>query len=220
MAAPQNYAIVIFPGFQALDAFGPIDALNCLSRRTKINFSIIARTLDPVPTGSPSPADNPFNSNCSQSIVPTHTFDSLPYDGKIDVLLVPGGMGTRHEESILPVIDFLGKIYPSLGYLVTVCTGSEVFARTGLLDGRRATTNKMRFESVEALRPQVEWVRKARWVVDGNIWTSSGISAGIDVTLAFFEKHYGRERALEIARVLEYEWHQDADRDPFYRPAE
>lgn len=136
------------------------------------------------------------------------------------MLLVPGGMGTRVDETIKPVIDFVGRIYQSVGYVVTICTGSGVIARAGILDGRKATTNKIRFESMEALRPQVEWVRKARWVVDGNIWTSSGISAGIDVTLAFIEKHYGREVALEIAKNLEYEWHEDADRDPFYRPSE
>lgn len=57
----------------------------------------------------------------------------------------------------------------------------------------------------------MEWVRKARWVVDGNIWSSSGISEGIDVMLAFIEKHYGRKMALEIERRLEYEWHEDAN---------
>lgn len=107
-----------------------------------------------------------------------------------------------------------------MGYVVTICTGSGVVARAGILDGKKATTNKIRFEFTEALRPQVNWVRQARWVVDGNIWTSSGISAGIDVTLAFIEKHYGRDLALEIAKYLEYEWHQDADRDPFYQPSE
>lgn len=129
-------------------------------------------------------------------------------------------MGTRTDETINPVIDFIRKIYPSVGFVITICTGSGVIARAGILDGKRATTNKMRFGSTAALRPQVQWVRQARWVVDGNIWTSSGISAGIDVTLAFVEKHYGRQLALEIARVLEYEWHEDADRDPFYRGEE
>lgn len=136
------------------------------------------------------------------------------------MLLVPGGMGTRSEETIKPVIEFLRRFCsPDGPYVVTICTGSAVLARTGVLDGRRATTNKIRFESTAASRPQVEWVRKARWVVDGNVWTSSGISAGIDVTLAFIQEHYGRETALETARVLEYEWHEDADRDPFYQPS-
>jgi transcriptional regulator GlxA family with amidase domain len=213
---PINYAVALFPGFQALDVFGPLDALNILSRWKGINLSVIARTLEPVSTRVPDADKFPVTSNFYESIVPTHTYDNPPVD--IDILIVPGGRGTLDKANIDPVIEFVAATYPTVRYLVTVCSGSSVAARAGILDGKKATTNKMRFQSIAAERPQVNWVRKARWVVDGNIWTSSGVSAGIDTILAFIEAMYGRESAVTTARIMEYAWHDDATNDPFALP--
>ena len=99
--------------------------------------------------------------------------------------------------------------------MVTICTGASIAAWAGILNGRNATTNKIRFHNIAAERPQVNWIRKARWVVDGNIWTSSGIAAGIDTILAFIEAMYGRESAVRTATIMEYEWHEDSTDDPF-----
>jgi transcriptional regulator GlxA family with amidase domain len=146
--------------------------------------------------------------------VPTHTFSSVL---ELDVLLVPGGFGTRllDSEPIKEAIKFIADIYPSLKYLIAVCTGSALVARTGVLDGRRATTNKRAFKEVTEWRESVEWVAKARWVVDGNIWTSSGVSAGIDVILAWIGKVYGEEVAKGITVGIEYTRNEDAGDDPF-----
>lgn len=84
-----------------------------------------------------------------------------------------------------------------------------------MLDGRRATTNKMAFRDMVALRAEVEWVPRARWVVDGNVWTSSGVSAGMDVTLAWIGEVFGKEKADGIADWIEYTRHEDASVDPF-----
>lgn len=84
-----------------------------------------------------------------------------------------------------------------------------------MLDGKRATSNKMVWREMSALRPEVEWVARARWVVDGNIWTSSGVSAGIDVTLAWIGEVFGKEKAKGIADWIEYSRHEDPDVDPF-----
>lgn len=227
----MHYAIALFPGFEALDAFGPLEILNTLSKQTAIELSVLAATREPVSTRSPDPAAAARGSVCSQEIVPTGTFDdflalapdarSSSGEGKrkreIDVLIVPGGAGTRFPEIIQPVIDFVRGVYPSLRYAVSVCTGSGVFARTGILDGKRATTNKLRWGDIIALRTEVDWVRNARWVVDGNVWTSSGVSAGIDVTLALTREVYGSDVAVEVARVIEYVWDggDDGTRDPF-----
>lgn len=203
--------MVLFPGFQALDAFGPLDALNLLSFHRQISLSVIAESLEPVSTRLAGASGNPTNSACEQRVVPTHTFDNVP---SLDVLIVPGGVGTR-QPGIRSVADFVAKIYPSLQYLIAVCTGSGVVAMAGILDGKRATTNKNRFQVTAAYGPKVEWIWHARWVVDGNIWTSAGISAGIDVTLAFLEKTYGRELATTITNSLEYDRHENSDWDPF-----
>lgn len=84
-----------------------------------------------------------------------------------------------------------------------------------MLDGKRATTNKMAFREMSALGSGVDWVPKARWVVDGKIWTSSGVSAGIDVTLAWIGAVYGEELAQRIADYIEYCWQKDPSLDPF-----
>ena len=90
-----------------------------------------------------------------------------------------------------------------------------LFAATGLLDGHRATSNKLIFKQVRKSAPKVEWIPSARWVEDGKFVTSSGVSAGMDMALALIAKLRDRNTALRVARRAEYEWHEDADRDPF-----
>jgi transcriptional regulator GlxA family with amidase domain len=112
------------------------------------------------------------------------------------------------------VIESTKNVYPSLKYLITVCNGSVLVARAGVLDGKRATTNKSAWKLTEE-RPQVNWVSHARWVVDGNIWSSFGISPRLDVTFAFISTVYGATVAEEVANMLEYERHTDPSWDPF-----
>lgn len=88
--------------------------------------------------------------------------------------------------AISAAVQFVKDTYPKLRYLNTICTGSALLARTGILDGRRATSNKAFYKIVTAERPAVNWIPKARWVVDGNIYTSSGVSA-LNVLLILFE---------------------------------
>ncbi|KAF2733764.1 class I glutamine amidotransferase-like protein [Polyplosphaeria fusca] len=134
----------------------------------------------------------------------------------IDVLVVPGGLGTREAANIAPVIEFVRRVYGTgLQYLLTVCTGSAVVGMAGVLDGRRATSNKKAFTWVKEVAPAVQWVPKARWVVDGNVWTSSGISAGIDLIYAWVGEVWGEEVADLIADSSEYERNRDASGDRF-----
>ncbi|KAI0133876.1 ThiJ/PfpI family protein [Xylariales sp. AK1849] len=203
---PLKYGVVVFRGFQALDVFGPLDILNLLSASKPLKLSIIAASLNSVSTALTS-------TGFGQSIVPTHTFQDAPAD--IEVLLVPGGLGTREYDDIAPVIDFVREVYPKLRYLLTVCTGSVLVAKTGALDGRRATSNKRAFKWAKEQGPNVNWVVEARWVVDGNVWTSSGISAGIDMMYAFVADQYGHETAEELANKSEYRRSTDPTDDPF-----
>jgi transcriptional regulator GlxA family with amidase domain len=99
--------------------------------------------------------------------------------------------------------------------VATVCTGSLLLAKTGLLDGRKATSNKRVFQLVANSAPKVNWIAKARWVEDGKYFTASGVSAGMDMALAVIARLCSREKSLELARRAEYEWHEDASRDPF-----
>ncbi|KAF2821863.1 DJ-1/PfpI family protein-like protein [Ophiobolus disseminans] len=215
---PSKIAILLFPGFQLLDAAGPLDAFNLLSNQHTLTLYILAATLDPVSTQHWQLDEQ--GSNVAPSIVPTHTFADAPTD--IDMLLLPGGMGARGpkgEENTGAVVQYLKTLdlsgAGSIKHVLTVCTGSEVLARTGLLDGRNATTNKRAFNDVKAKHPQVNWVAKARWVVDGNIWTSSGISAGMDLAFAWMSEVFGEEVAAYVADRSEYERNVESGNDRF-----
>lgn len=101
--------------------------------------------------------------------------------------------------------------------VMSVCSGSALLAKAGLLDGRKATSNKRYFSIASDQGPKVNWIRQARWVDDGDRVTSSGVSAGIDMALAVVGRLYGTKTAETIADSCEYQWHRDADNDPFYR---
>ncbi|KAL1799607.1 hypothetical protein ACET3X_003644 [Alternaria dauci] len=215
---PQKIGVVIFPGFQLLDWAGPLDAFNILSSSHTLTLCTIAYTLDPVPTQNSM--QDQQGSLFSQSAVPTHTFENAPDD--LDVLLLPGGLGARGPDSdawMKPQVEYLKRLdlsgKGSIKWILTVCTGSEILARTGLLDGRRATTNKRAFNVVKAQHPNVEWVAKARWVVDGNIWTSSGISAGMDLAFAWMAEVFGEETAQFVADRSEHERNVDSGNDRY-----
>ncbi|TFK81226.1 class I glutamine amidotransferase-like protein [Polyporus arcularius HHB13444] len=219
MPAPSKAGILLFPGFEPLDVFGPVEALQMLSHAVKFDLVWIGPTLDPVSTAPKDlMANDPTFKNQGSSIdtrvVPTHTYDSPPDD--LEVLLVPGGLGTReHWPSSAPAVTFIEKTYPKLKYLITVCTGAGLAARAGVLDGKRATTNKFVWKETTSWRPQVKWVKLARYVVDGNCWTAAGVSAGIDVTLAWIAHVYGEKVARTAANHMEYEWRDDRNWDPF-----
>lgn len=174
----------------------------------------------------------------------------------VDVLFIPGGIGSRlyrvekgSGEKTLNVqscVDFAQQLCVEglvRSAVLTVCTGSDLFARTGLLDGRRATTNYRGFSMVSQRHQSVKWLEKRRWVRStpaevsqpegqGNaepkanraaynreIWTSAGISAGMDLMLWFVAEVYGTEFARRIARLLEYEWREtvaEGEVDPYY----
>lgn len=110
-------------------------------------------------------------------LLATHSFANAP---PLDILLIPGGLGNRvlEQHNDTAVEDFIAERYPQLKYLLSVCTGAVSVAKSGLLEGRRATSNKAAWKWVVGYGKNVTWVPTARWVVDGNIWTSSGVAAG------------------------------------------
>ena len=140
MVPPTRYGIVLFKGFQTLDVFGPLDILNLLSRTRPLSCSLIAETLDPVSSRETEAQ------TMDQRIVPTHTFSNAPND--IEVLLVPGGQGTRNVQATEPIVEYIKKTFPNVKFFLTVCTGSALAARAGILDGKRATSNKAALEWV------------------------------------------------------------------------
>jgi transcriptional regulator GlxA family with amidase domain len=226
---PVHYGVLLFPGFQALDVFGPLDVFNSLSMlyHFPIKMTMLAKTPEAVETSHQRAGNQMFShpeTDCSQSMQIDRTFEEQLKiqetgahgdngKGAIDVLIVPGGIGTRND--MAAEIDFIKRMYPSLKAVLSVCTGATLLARAGVLDGRRATTNKRAWEWATSNGPKVNWIGEARWVVDGNITTGSGVSAGIDATYAFVSDNYGETIAQELADSAEYVRWTDADHDPF-----
>ena len=203
--------MLVYTAFQALDVFGPLDALNVLSwTHPHHTLAILADSLAPVSTGNRTGAA-PF----AEHILPTHTFAAPPPE--LEVLFVPGGLGARaaDDADIQRAVAFIARAYPALRYLVTVCTGAGLAARAGVLDGRNATTNKRAWADTTALGPCTYWRARARWVRDGKVWSSSGVSAGIDVTFAWMAAVFGDETAADVANGMEYVRHLNASDDPF-----
>jgi putative intracellular protease/amidase len=197
-ASPLKVAALIFPRFELLDLFGPLELLGLL--KDDVTISLVAQVAAPVA------------SNQGPKTIPDLTFEQ--FEGA-DVLLVPGGMGTRQEVDNAVLTDWLRTAATRSKYITSVCTGSALLARAGLLDGKRATSNKRAFEWVKSQGPAVHWIPKARWVEDGNIFTSSGISAGMDMTLGLLARLYHRDISLSIAAAAEYIWNEDSANDPF-----
>jgi transcriptional regulator GlxA family with amidase domain len=154
----------------------------------------------------------PVASTQGPATVAEHTFASAP---KLDLVLVPGGVGTFPELANESLLEFLRRRAAEAERMLSVCTGSALFAKAGLLDGRRATSNKQFFGLARAQGPKTEWIAEARWVEDGKFVTASGVSAGTDMALGVIAALYGRHVAEQIAALTEYEWQSDPERDPF-----
>lgn len=189
---------LIYPDFELLDLFGPMEMFGTMP--DEFQLQLVAAEAGPVKSSGQLMA------HADLSVKDGHEFD---------VLFLPGGIGTREMIRDQEMLDWIRKAGDAADHVLTVCTGSGIIAKAGLLDGHRATTNKMAFGWVEKMGPEVQWVKQARWVVDGKFRTSSGVSAGMDMALDFVADLHGRDRAEEVAMWAEYEWHQDASRDPF-----
>ncbi len=200
MAEPQakRLGTILYPGFELLDVFGPLEMFGNLNGVVEV--VIVAQQKGPVVS-----AQGP-------SVIAEYGFDDCP---RLDLILVPGGIGTAAAVDDPIMIEWLAQRVAAAEIAMTVCTGTALFARAGLLDGRRATTNKMMFNWVAAHGPKVQWVKEARWVEDGKFVTSSGVSAGIDMALAVIARLGGQDVSKMLAVATEYEWHQDAAWDPF-----
>ena len=141
-------------------------------------------------------------------------FDEVDLDG-FDLMLLPGGIGTIRELYNSKFKEAMGQMAAGSDHVMTVCTGSALLASLGVLDGRPATTNKYSFDMMRAFRRKVKWVEKARWVQSDKYYTSSGVSAGIDLSLQVLKDLYSEDLAKEAAMLSEYEWNNDPQNDPF-----
>ena len=195
---PRTVGVVLFPRFELLDVYGPMEMLGNLPDE----FSI--RMLGPE-------GDSVASTQGPRTAL-DHTYEDAP---PVDILFVPGGAGTQAHADDRRLLEWLRERAKQAEIVASVCTGSASLAMAGVLDGYRATTNKRAFQWVSEQGPNVEWVKEARWVRDRNRWTCSGVAAGTDMSLALIASLAGEEVAQTLADRTEYEWHRDASWDPF-----
>jgi transcriptional regulator GlxA family with amidase domain len=204
MAEQKTLATVLFNGFELLDVFGPLEAFGMYGLFGGPKLITVAERAGAVKSAQ------------GVAAIADHSFDDCPH---ADLILVPGGMGTRDEANNQRFLNWLATRAADAECVMSVCTGAGLLARAGLLDRRRATTNKAFFNWVAEQGPQVKWVKEARWVEDGKFVTAAGVSAGIDMALAVIAKMSSEETAAQAAYYMEYEWHRDAAWDPFAKRA-
>lgn len=195
--------VVLYPGFEVLDVFGPVEMWAYVP-----DFQVVMI----------SEKGGAVKSAQGASAVADFSFADAP---QLDIMMIPGGVGTRTELNNPAYLDFIRKQDAKTHLTTSVCTGSALLAKAGLLKGHKATSNKAFFSLATSQDASVDWQGKARWVEDGKYITSSGVSAGTDMALGLVARLYGKERAGLLAHSLEYIWSDDAGNDPFaiaYKP--
>ena len=188
----RNVAIVIFDQIEVLDLAGPYEVFSIVTELTyphSFNVYMVGESLEPVT------ARNGFQ------VLPHYTFLQCP---KPDILIVPGGPGTRVEENNSEMIKWLLDKAKPAELVLSICTGARILAKAGLLDGLHATTHWGSIEELRQMSPTTKVLDDRRFVDNGKIVTSAGVSAGIDMSLYIVAKLCGEKAASETAYFMEY----------------
>ena len=185
----RTIGIVLFDDAEELDWAGPWEVLTTACRDGDRVVTVSER-LGPV--------------RCANGlrVLPDHSFEDCP---RLDVVVVPGGLGAWVEMRNEAMTSFLATQAEHAAWTTSVCTGSFVLHGAGLLEGRRATTHWATFDELRSYAPDVELDPDARWVVDGNVVTAAGVSAGIDMALWLVGQLYDVQHARDVQRLIQYD---------------
>lgn len=193
----KQTGILVFKDIEVLDFCGPFEVfsvtrLNEPRRREEpspFNVFLVAETKSPVVTSG------------GMKVVPDYDLDACP---PLDILVVPGGWGTRAEMNNERLLGWIAQRSRQVETLASVCTGALLLGKAGLLDGKRATTHWRSLDWMEELFPKTRVERHLHFVEDGALFTSAGISAGIDMALKIVTRHFGDAIARAAAKQMEY----------------
>lgn len=194
MSRPRNVAILIFNDVELLDFCGPLEVFSVTGIQDDLspfNVYTVAEKLEPITTRN------------QLSVNPQYTIHDCPQP---DILLVPGGQGTRREMNNPVLIDWIKGCSQKAKLILSVCTGALLLAKAGLLEGLTATTHHSAIELLEQVAPNTNIQTNKRFVDSGKIILSAGISTGIDMSLYVVAKLLGKEQALKTAQYMEYNW--------------
>ena len=193
----KNVGILVFRDIEVLDFCGPFEVLSVTrldeekrrSEQSPFNVFLVAETAETVVTTG------------GMKVQPDYTLASCP---PLDMLIVPGGWGTRREMDNPRLLEWIVERAEQVEILASVCTGALLLGKAGLLENRRATTHWRSLELMQQLFPQTKVERALHFVEDGNVWSSAGISAGVDMALRLVARWHGEVVARATARHMEY----------------
>ena len=186
-----TYGLLIFDGAEELDFTGPWEVFT--------SSSMLRNGADTVMLLAESPGA--VRCNKGMRVLPDHTLDDHP---PVDVLLVPGGQGTRREVSNPAITEWIRKTSSGAAWTTSVCTGALLLHEAGPARGRNVATHHA-FEDALQARGEITVIRDARYVVDGTLVTSQGVSAGIDMALWLVGRLHGRDHARAVRRYIQYD---------------
>jgi transcriptional regulator GlxA family with amidase domain len=192
----MRVSVVLFDGFELLDVFGPLEVCG------------VAEGFEAVLVG---PTAGPVAASQGARVLCDYSYEAAPPP---DIVMVPGGAGTRQLAYDKEFLSWLAQWAGGANLVTSVCSGAALLAAAGLLEGHRATSNKRAFEWVRQFGAEVEWDEPARYVHDRTRWTSGGISAGIDMSLALVAGLSGQAEAERVAKRMEYSPDPAAQRSP------
>ena len=192
MRAPRRIVILAFPGVQPLDVIGPAEVFtgaDALAGGGEYAVEVVAKDPDPIATRSGA-----------YGLVPRTT--TARCKGPIDTLIVGGGFGVERAQEDAALIRWIRSAARRSRRVTSVCSGTFLLARAGLLEGRTVTTHWASTAELARRHPELTVDPNPIFVRDGNVWTSAGVTSGMDLSLALVEEDLGREIAVEIARWL------------------
>lgn len=193
----KQVGILVFKDIEVLDFCGPFEVFSVTRRNEEkrreepspFNVCLVAETREPVVTTG------------GMKVLPDYDLDSCP---ALDILVVPGGWGTRREMNNGRLLGWIAERSRQVETLTSVCTGALMLGKAGLLDGKRATTHWRSLDWMQELFPGTTVEKQLHFVEDGTLFTSAGISAGIDMALKVVSRYLGEAVARATARHMEY----------------
>jgi transcriptional regulator GlxA family with amidase domain len=195
---PLIVGILVFDGVEVLDFAGPFEVFS-VTRQLR-ESPTTARLFQPVIIAEDQ---RTIRTTGDLLITPHYTIHNHP---KLDMFVIPGGAGTRILQDHSPILDWIREQSGQVSLSTSVCTGALLLAFAGLLDGKEATTHWGSIERMREAFPTITVREHVRFVDQGDIVTSAGVSAGIDMALSIVTRLFGEETARQTAKDMEYDW--------------
>jgi transcriptional regulator GlxA family with amidase domain len=196
-----NVGLFLFDDVELLDFAGPYEVFSVTSELNGYRlFKVFTITWDGTEISTVN----------GLKVIPDYSFENHPH---IDILIIPGGVGTKNEMKKPPILKWLQQNYEASKFTVSICSGARLLGKLGLLDNLDSTTHHEVIPDLLEIAPKTNIIKNKRFVDSGKIMTSAGISAGIDLSLYIVDKIYGKDIKNKTVVYMEYgDWEKYLER--------